>query len=182
MAAAFTESFNLLKSLIRTLMVTWSNLPADVWSYWVVYKWHSLPSWGPFHPLDCWKVPPCSRGHLELLPVLIVFSWPTQTPPYLRLLAFCPRRLTSMMTTTTVDPCPLACSWVQQWETLAGEWKEAGVLIPQPPPCQDTACWLHSSTRGHSSCQAALSTPIVTLWVLVAGLCPCSFRPRFSGN
>ena len=90
-AIAFAESFNLLKSLIKTWSCSpISQLMSDP-TRLSITPFSSI-RW-PILSMDCWKVLRCCQGHMELLPVLNGFHVLIQTHPLCLYPAFCPRRL-----------------------------------------------------------------------------------------
>ena len=93
-AIPFAESFNLLKSLIKTLSCSpISQLMSDPTKLSITP--FSSIRW-PILSMDCWKVLRCCQGHMELLPVLNGFHVLIQIHPLCLYPAFCPRRLSSV--------------------------------------------------------------------------------------
>lgn len=88
-AIAFTESFNILQSLIKTLSCSpISQLMSDP-TRLSITPFSSI-TW-PILSMNCWKVLPCCQGHIELLPVLNGLHIFIQTHPLPLLPCFLPQ-------------------------------------------------------------------------------------------
>lgn len=122
-ARAFTESFNILQSLIKTLSCSpISQLMSDPTRLSIT----PFSSTSIILSMNCWKVLPCCQGHIELLPVLNGFIF-IQTHPTSSTPAYSPGEYSIPSTVALPRPSLQLGSQLKILQTNRTQRKEAEV-------------------------------------------------------